>query len=90
MTTEEHEEDLEGKSKTQLKKEMLELQDLGETLTQLPQQLLDQCHLPEGLLNAIAEYKRIPNRRGARKRQLQFIGKLMRKVDIEPIKKSAG
>lgn len=87
MTLEEHQEDLEGKSKTQLKKEMLERQDLGETLTQLPQQLLDKCNLPEGLLNAIAEYKRIPNRRGARKRQLQFIGKLMRKVDVEPIKK---
>lgn len=74
-------------SKTRIKKDMLALQDLGETLTTLPAGLLDKCRLPEDLLHAIAEYKRIPNKRGARKRQLQFIGRLMRDVDPEPIQR---
>jgi len=75
----------EFKSKTQLKKEMLDRQNLGETLTRLPKNLLEKCQLPEELQHAISEYKRIPEKRGARKRQLQFIGKLMRDIDISPI-----
>ena len=77
--------DQEIKSKTQLKQEMLARQELGEKLTQLPQSILDKCHLPAELQHALDEYKRIPNKRGARKRQLQFIGKIMRDVDIGPI-----
>lgn len=72
-------------SKTRRKKNMHELQDLGETLTTLPPALLAKCNLPRDLLDAIAEYKRIPERRGAKKRQLQFIGRIMRDVDAEPI-----
>jgi len=75
----------EFKSKTQLKKEMLDRQNLGETLTRLPKNLLEKCQLPEELQHAISEYKRIPEKRGARKRQLQFIGKLMRDIDISLI-----
>jgi ribosome-associated protein len=73
-------------SKTRRKKEMLALQDLGKKLTQAPNNLLDKCKLPETLLHAINEYKRLPNKHGARKRQLQFIGKVMRNVDVEWIK----
>jgi len=80
----EHDND-ELKSKTRVKKEMLALQDLGEKLTTLPASLLDKCQLSEELLRAINEYKRIPDKRGARKRQLQFIGRLMRDVDPGPI-----
>jgi len=72
-------------SKTRRKKDMHALQDLGETLTTLPSALLDKCNLPVELLQAIAEYKRIPDRRGAKKRQLQFIGQVMRDIDAEPI-----
>lgn len=72
-------------SKTRRKKDMLELQDLGQKLTTVPQGLLKKCNLPEELLDAIEEYKRIPDRRGARKRQLQFIGRVMRDIDPEPI-----
>jgi ribosome-associated protein len=79
------EDEQEFKSKTQLKKEMLDRQNLGETLTRLPKTLLEKCQLPEELQHAISEYKRIPEKRGARKRQLQFIGKLMRDIDISPI-----
>lgn len=73
------------KSKTQVKKEMHALQELGEKLTILPRSLLDKCQLPEELLQAIEEYKRLPNKHGALKRQLQFIGRIMRDVDPEPI-----
>jgi len=78
-------EDEEFKSKTQVKKEMTALQDLGQKLTTLPSRILSKCELPDDLLNAIAEYKRIPDKRGARKRQLQFIGRLMRDIDPAPI-----
>jgi ribosome-associated protein len=74
-------------SKTKRKKEMLALQVLGEHLASLHINQLEKCQLPSVLGNAIDEYKRIPNRRGAKKRQLQFIGKLMRDVDVEPIQR---
>ncbi|MDA9909327.1 DUF615 domain-containing protein [Gammaproteobacteria bacterium] len=73
-------------SKTRRKKEMLALQDLGKKLTQIPNNLLEKCKLTETLLQAINEYKRLPNKHGARKRQLQFIGKVMRNVDVQWIK----
>lgn len=77
----------EAVSKTRRKQEMHSLQDLGEQLTGLPKAMLDKCKLPEELLRAIAEYKRIPEKRGARKRQLQYIGRVMRDIDAEPIRK---
>jgi ribosome-associated protein len=79
------EDDGEYLSKTRRKKDMHALQELGEKLTTLPPSLLAKCNLPPELQNAIDEYKRIPPRRGARKRQLQFIGRVMRDVDPEPI-----
>ncbi len=87
MTNDEFNDNLpeEPLSKTRRKKNMHALQDLGETLTTLPPALLDKCNLPAELLQAIAEYKRIPDRRGAKKRQLQFIGRVMRDIDAEPI-----
>ncbi len=72
-------------SKTRRKKNMHALQELGETLTTLPPALLAKCNLPAELLQAITEYKRIPDKRGAKKRQMQFIGRVMRDVDAEPI-----
>ena len=72
-------------SKTQRKKEMLALQELGEKLTTLPANLLAKCQLPAELEQAIEEYKRIPEKRGARKRQLQYIGRVMRDIDPTPI-----
>ena len=77
----------EAASKTQRKKEMLALQVLGEHLANLHVNQLEKCQLPSVLEHAIDEYKRIPNRRGAKKRQLQFIGKLMRDIDVEPIQR---
>lgn len=73
-------------SKTRRKKEMLALQELGEKLTEAAPSLLEKCQLPDELLHAINEYKRIPKRRGARKRQLQYIGRVMRDVDVTKIR----
>lgn len=74
-------------SKSQRKREMLALQDLGKKLTEINAPLLAKCQLPSELLSAIEEYKRLPNKHEARRRQLQFIGKVMRSVDTSLIEK---
>jgi ribosome-associated protein len=71
-------------SKTRVKKQMLELQDLGKTLTSLSIEKLRELDLPENLLDAITEYKRM-TKFGALSRQLQYIGRLMRDVEPAPI-----
>jgi ribosome-associated protein len=72
-------------SKTKRKRAMLDLQDLGEELTGLNHEQLDELALPELLLEAILEARRL-NKFGARRRQLQYIGRLMREVDAQPIR----
>lgn len=71
-------------SKTKIKKQMHELQDLGEALTKLPKEKLRELDLPETLLDAINDYKKI-TKFGALSRQMQYIGRLMRDVDPAPI-----
>ncbi|GAB4123630.1 MAG: ribosome biogenesis factor YjgA [Sideroxydans sp.] len=71
-------------SKTQIKKQMHALQDLGEALTRLPSEKWRQLDLPEALLEALQEHQRI-TKFGAQKRQLQYIGRLMRDIDPAPI-----
>ena len=72
-------------SKTRRKKEMHALQDIGERLVQLDLKRLQELDLPETLADAILEARRI-RARGARRRQMQLIGKLMRDVDAGPIR----
>lgn len=67
-------------SKTDLKKQSDHLQNVGEQLLTLRKGLVDKLELPERLLEAVAEAKRITNFEGKR-RQMQFIGKIMRKLD---------
>lgn len=67
-------------SKTELKKESTELQKLGEALLTLRADLFERLDLPEGLVTALEELKRISNFEG-RRRQLQYVGKLMRHLD---------
>jgi ribosome-associated protein len=74
-------------SKTQLKKAMHELQDLGEALLALPDDRVAALSLPEALLSALQEYKRTRSHEG-RRRQLQYIGKQMRRTDPEPIRQA--
>ena len=67
-------------SKSDLKKEMDALQDLGKELLTLRADLFQRLQLPEILVGALAEAKRITNFEGKR-RQMQYVGKLMRKLD---------
>lgn len=72
-------------SKTQRKRQMHELQALGEALVELSDAQLASIDLPERLLDAVLDARRA-SRHEARRRQLQFIGKIMRTVDPEPIR----
>lgn len=72
-------------SKSQRKRDMDALQDIGEELTQLNQQQLDSIELPESLRDAVLE-ARAMKRNEARRRQMQYVGKLMRQVDPAPIR----
>jgi ribosome-associated protein len=74
-------------SKTRLKKESHDLQDLGEALVGLPANRLEGLGLSERVLDAVAEYKRTRTHEGKR-RQMQYIGKLMRGVDAAPIREA--
>ena len=73
------------KSRTQKKKEDRALQDLGEKLVALPSSQLETMELPDELLEAIEFVHEIKSR-SARRRQIQYIGALMRHIDPEPIK----
>jgi len=72
-------------SKSQRKRQMHELQDLGAELVELNDQQLATVDLPENLLDAVMAARRM-TKFEARRRQLQYIGKLMRGIDPEPIR----
>ena len=80
-----HEEQDEPTSKTRRKKDMLALQALGAQLVELNEQQIGAMQLPEALLEAVLEAKRL-SKREARRRQLQFIGRLMRDIDATLIR----
>lgn len=73
-------------SKTRRKKQMLAAQELGESLLELRPARWQQLKLPDDLVEALEAYQRLPNRNEARRRQLQYIGKLMRRLDHESIR----
>jgi ribosome-associated protein len=70
----------EPKSKTRLKKEMLEREKLGMQLTSLPAHYLKKSGIPSELLDAVLSMKTMRTH-GARRRQMQRIGVLMREAD---------
>jgi ribosome-associated protein len=72
-------------SKTQRKKQVTALQDLGVELVELKDEQLAALDLPENLLDAVMVARRVPTFE-AKRRQLQYIGKIMRKVDAVPIR----
>lgn len=72
-------------SKTRKKKDMLALQDLGAQLVELNEQQIETMQLPESLLAAVLEARRL-SKREARRRQMQYIGRLMRDIDAAPIR----
>lgn len=72
-------------SRSELKRQMLALQELGKKLLELSETQLKTLSLDDDLLGALAEHKRIKSHE-ARRRQLQRIGKLMRTRDSETIR----
>ena len=74
-------------SKSQLKRDSQALQDMGSQLVEMPEGQLKKFDLPENLKDAIYEARRLKNREGKR-RQLQFIGKLMRTADTSFIQET--
>jgi ribosome-associated protein len=72
-------------SKSARKREFLALQKLGEDLIELKESELREIGLDEDLLEAVLEARRIKSN-GALRRQKQYIGKIMRSVDPEPIR----
>lgn len=78
----------EEKSKSQVKRELKALQDLGASLTKLSGNQLQQVPLSTELNTAIQQFKSIKNN-AAKQRQLKFIGRLMRNTeDTSPIQKA--
>lgn len=71
-------------SRTSAKKQALELQKLGEELIQLTAKQLQNLPLPENLLDAVIAARKMTRNR-ALYRQRQYIGKIMRNIDAEPI-----
>jgi ribosome-associated protein len=74
-------------SKTRRKADSHELQDLGEAVVALSDERLLGLGMSEGLLDAIRAYKKTRTWEGKR-RQMQYIGKLMRRDDPEPIRQA--
>jgi ribosome-associated protein len=72
-------------SKTQLKRESQAIRDLGKRLVALPAEQLARIPLDEQVLDAIALAQRIQNKRSALKRHYQFLGKLLRARDTDPV-----
>lgn len=74
-------------SKSQLKRDATALQKIGEELVKLREAQLDKIPLPDFLREAVDTARRITSH-GARRRQLQYIGRLMREVDPAPIRQA--
>ena len=76
---------MEDKSKSERKREVTALQDLGERLLELSQEQLNNIRISQELQDALILAKTLKSR-GARRRQMQYIGVLMRRIDAEPIR----
>ena len=71
-------------SKSARKREAASLQELGVKLSALPDQELKSLDLPDSLFTALRDLRRLPSH-GAQVRPRQYIGKLMRAIDPEPV-----
>jgi ribosome-associated protein len=74
-------------SKSQKKRDMHALQEMGEELVALAAARLDRIEMPEDLRSAIREAQRL-TKHEARRRQMQYIGRLMRDVDPAPLREA--
>ena len=78
---------VERKSKSQVKREMLALQSLGEQLVDLSPSQISKIEMPPDLREAVL-FARSIRKNEAWRRQMQYIGSLMRDADPEPIRKA--
>ena len=74
-----------GPSKSQKKRDSTALQHMGAELVTLSIERLNKIEMPENLRTALRDARRI-TQNGANRRQMQYIGKLMRDVDVTPLK----
>ena len=74
-------------SKSQMKRDMTALQDLGREIAALSPDRIAHLGLPERLFDALIQFRGITAHEGAR-RQMQFIGRLMRDVDPLPLREA--
>ena len=74
-------------SRNELKQQMQDLQELGEAISSLPVDRLDKLKISERLRDAIDELRRTKSFEGKR-RQVQYIGKLMKFEDPEPLREA--
>ena len=79
--------DPDAPSKTRQKAESQALQDLGRQLCELPAQRLAATEMPENLREAILAFQRTRSHEG-RRRQLQYVGKLMRQAEEAPLREA--
>ncbi|RJP81080.1 MAG: DUF615 domain-containing protein [Desulfobacteraceae bacterium] len=84
MNTHDKGQNVEPKSRTQKKKEAILLQELGERLVKLSSQQLETIGLPKEISEEIRFAKTL-TQHGAYRRQMQYIGALMREIDPEPV-----
>lgn len=93
MSEHDHQDDSElewGKSKSQVKREMLELQELGKQMLDLSTEQLNTLPIGDTLRRAIEESRRI-HQHEARRRHLQYIGKVIRQEEeIETVRRAIG
>ncbi len=80
----EFEQEYERPSKSEAKRQSLEVQKLGEELVNAPRDRVKRVPMPEDVLDAILMCQTITNHEG-RRRQMQFVGKLMRLLDPETL-----
>ena len=79
--------DYDGPSKSQLKRDSHTLQKMGQQLVDMPEGMLQKFNLPENLQEAVYEARRLKSRE-AKRRHLQYIGKLMRISDTDVIQET--
>ncbi|MBL7005052.1 MAG: DUF615 domain-containing protein [Gammaproteobacteria bacterium] len=77
--------EIEPASKSQLKRDSHDLQKFGKKIVALKAAQLESLELPDSLYKAITDAHKILNKRSALKRQYQYIGKILRKIDLEEI-----
>lgn len=87
MSTDTDGEPVAAPSKTQIKQAMHELQALGATLLELPDAQLDEIEMEDSLRTALRTMRTLRSRE-ARRRQMQYVGKLLRVAEVEPLRRA--